>query len=59
MKYRLEKKVEGAWHVYGTYTEKSIAQLIQAAVLLSKCGYEMYENLHVVGIDGDGKTHIL
>lgn len=59
MKYRLERKVDGKWCVYGIYSENSIAQLIQAAVMLSRSGFEMYDNLHVVGINSDGKANIL
>ena len=58
-KYKLEKRDGNEWSLYGIYTERSLPQLVQAAVQLSKTGYEMYGNLHIVEISTDGKTRIL
>lgn len=49
-KYKLEKRDGNEWSLYGIYTERSLPQLVQAAVQLSKTGYEMYGNLHIVEI---------
>ena len=39
-KYKLEKRDGNEWSLYGIYTERSLPQLVQAAVQLSKTGYE-------------------
>lgn len=59
MKYILEQKVDDKWCVYGTYTEKSLAQLVQASIMLSQYGFTMYDTLHIKAVDSNGETHIL
>lgn len=58
-KYKLERKVNGEWCMYGMYTEPFLPQLIQAAMQLGQAGYKMYGSLRVVEINEDGENRIL
>lgn len=59
MKYILEQKIDDKWCAYGTYTEKSLAQLVQASIMLDENGFKMYSGFRIKAVDDNDKTHIL
>lgn len=60
MKYILERRnVDDEWHMWGTYSDKSLSQMIQACMELAVAGYEMYYSLRIRKVDENGETNIL
>lgn len=58
-KYKLEIKKKDRWEMQGMYTDKSIAQMIQAVVRLGAQGYAMYDTLRIWKVKAHGKPTIL
>lgn len=53
--YRLEKLVDGAWRMEGTYSEPFINQLASAIGELYLRGFRMYKTMRLVEVGTDAK----
>ena len=53
-KWKVERMVDGKWHMYGVYTDKFINQMAAAIQDLVNAGFEVYKTIRIVEVDPDG-----